>query len=137
MSIFAKARAGANLSPAQRALLKLIEGFAIAGVVAALPVLALALGQESVNWTAVGRVALGTFSTAALMAAVKYLKAQGDAPLTTEPQKALAAQSADVLTTVASQVANWAGVNDVGNKPAAPVVALTVPPMTSASVTTT
>jgi hypothetical protein len=40
------------------------------------------------------------------MAAVKYLKAQGDPPL------------ADALTTVAGDVGRWSGVNDVGNKPA-------------------
>ena len=106
MGVFAKARAHESLTPAQRAFLKLVEGFIIAGVVAALPVLSLALGQADVNWAVVGRVALGTFATAALMAAVKYLKAQGDPPL------------ADALTTVAGDVGRWSGVNDVGNKPA-------------------
>jgi hypothetical protein len=107
VGVFAKARAHESLTPAQRAFLKLVEGFIIAGVVAALPVLSLALGEDSGNWAGVGRVALGTFATAALMAAVKYLKAQGDPPL------------ADALTTVARDVERWSGANDVGNKPAA------------------
>jgi hypothetical protein len=106
MGVFAKARAHESLTPAQRAFLKLVEGFIIAGVVAALPVLSLALGQADVNWAVVGRVALGTFTAAVLMAAVKYLKAQGDPAL------------AAVLTTVAGDVGRWSGVNDVGNKPA-------------------
>ena len=106
MGVFAKARAHESLTPTQRAFLKLVEGFIIAGVVAALPVLSLALGEDSVNWAGVGRVALGTFATAALMAAVKYLKAQGDPPL------------ADALTKVATDVGRWSGANDVGNKPA-------------------
>src|SRR5258706_7739550 len=106
MGVFAKARAHESLTPTQRAFLKLVEGFIIAGVVAALPVLSLALGEDSINWAGVGRVALGTFATAALMAAVKYLKAQGDPPL------------ADALTTVATGVGRWSGANDVGNKPA-------------------
>jgi hypothetical protein len=115
MSVFADARKGKNLSPAQRAFLKLVEGFIIAGVVAALPVLSLALSQQNVNWEGVLRVALGTFATAALMGAVKYLKAQGDAPL--------AQETAAGLTAVAAGVGQWAGLNDVGNKPA-PVPAL-------------
>jgi hypothetical protein len=63
------------------------------------------LGQDSVNWTAVGRIALGTFATAALMAAVKYLKAQRDTPLA-EPLTA-------VLTGAAEQIAARTGLNDV------------------------
>jgi hypothetical protein len=103
-----------------------VEGFIIAGVVAALPVLSLALGQADVNWAVVGRVALGTFATAALMAAVKYLKAQGDPPL------------ADALTIVAGDVGRWSGVNDVGNKPApaplAPPAALAAGNLSAAGV---
>ena len=59
MSVFQRARQGIYLSPAARALLKLIEGFIIAGVVAALPVLSMLLGQATVDWTAIGRIALG------------------------------------------------------------------------------
>src|SRR5258708_29185240 len=107
MGVFAKARAHESLTPTQRAFRKLVEGFIIAGVVAALPVLSLALGQDSVNWAGVGRVALGTFATAALMAAVKYCKAQGDPPL------------AAALTTVATGVGRWSGVHGVRTTPAA------------------
>jgi hypothetical protein len=60
---------------------------------------------RAVNWTAVGRIALGTFATAAIMAAVKYLKAQRDMPLA-EPL-------ASVLEGAAEQVAARTGLNDV------------------------
>ena len=104
MSIFAKAHKGINLSPAERALLKLVEGFIVAGIVAALPTIPMLLGQANIDWAAVGRIALGTFATAALMAAVKYLKAQRDMPLA-EPLAA-------VLTGAAQQVAARTGLND-------------------------
>ena len=125
MSIFAKARKGLNLSPAERAALKLIEGFIIAGIVAALPVLSQLLGQSSVNWASVGRIALGTFATAALMAAIKYLKAQRDTPLA-EPLAA-------VLTGAAQEVAARTGLNDVKLGVAFPT--LSVAPSTDATVT--
>ena len=124
-SVFAKSAAHQNLSPAARAFLKLIEGCVIAGVVAALPVLAMALGQATPDWPGIGRIALGTFATAALMAAVKYCKAQGDPPL--------AQPVSQVLTAAATAVGKWAGPSDSGNRPApapptpAPVPASTYP----------
>lgn len=81
MSIFGKARAGENLSPAARSFLRLLEGLAATAVVAALPVVSDALSQGSVNWSDVGRAAIAAASTAVLLAAVKYARAQGDAPL--------------------------------------------------------
>ena len=81
MNLFARSRAQLNLSPGERAFLKLIEGFVVAGVVAALPIVAQLLAQQSVNWADVARLAGGTFAVAALMAAAKYYKAQGDIPL--------------------------------------------------------
>lgn len=83
MNIFGKARAGENLSPAARSFLRLLEGLAATAVVAALPVVSDALSQGSVNWSDVGRAALAAASTAAILAALKYAKAHGDAPLAT------------------------------------------------------
>jgi hypothetical protein len=125
MSIFAKASKGLNLFPAERALLKLVEGFVIAGIVAVLPVLSLLLGQANIDWTAVGRIALGTFATAALMAAVKYLKAQRDMPLA-EPLAA-------VLEGAAQQVAARTGLNDV--KLGVELPTLSVAPSSDTTVT--
>jgi hypothetical protein len=46
--------------------------------VAALPVVADALGSASVNWADVGRAALAAACVAVLLALAKYAKAQGD-----------------------------------------------------------
>ena len=99
MSIFAKSAAGLNLTPGERAALKLVQGFILAGIVAALPVLAQLLAAQTVNWADVARLAGGTFATAVLMAVAKWFSAQGDAPL------AIVAENA------ATQIAVAAGLN--------------------------
>ncbi|MGH2515039.1 MAG: hypothetical protein ACRDHP_05230, partial [Ktedonobacterales bacterium] len=83
MNIFAKANNNLNLTPAQRAFLKLIEGFFVAGIVAVLPVISQALAAQTINWALILRTAAATFSVAALLAVTKYLKAQNDPPLST------------------------------------------------------
>lgn len=117
MQTFTRARQGLNLTPGERALLKLLEGFVMAGVVAVLPIVAPALAQQSVNWTLVAHTAMGTFAVAVLLAVAKFYKAQGDAPLA-QPLAALA-------TTVASDVANLPGmpnaVKQLAPSSAAPV----------------
>ncbi|HET9111495.1 MAG TPA: hypothetical protein VFN78_11770 [Ktedonobacterales bacterium] len=82
-SLWSRARAYATLTPGERALLRLVEGLLCAGVVAALPVIAEALGQLPVNWSALGRAALAAAATAILLALSKYLRAQGDPPIAT------------------------------------------------------
>lgn len=77
-----RARARAALTPAERALLRLAEGLLCAGLVAAAPIIAQALGQQSVNWSDVARAALAAAATAILLALAKYAHAQGDPPLT-------------------------------------------------------
>lgn len=81
VKLFTQARSYALLAPAERALLKLIEGLACAALVAALPIVADALGRGEVNWSDVGRAALAAGATAALLALLKYCKAYGDPPL--------------------------------------------------------
>ena len=76
--LFARARSNAWLTPGERALLKLFEGLLCAGLVAALPVAAGALGHAGVQWSDVGRTALAAGTVAALLALAKYLKAHGD-----------------------------------------------------------
>ena len=83
--VFMKARSYAPLAPAERALLKLIEVLVCAALVAALPILADALGHGGVNWGDVGRAALASGATAALLALLKYCKAQSDPPLPSPP----------------------------------------------------
>lgn len=80
LSIWRRARAYATLTPGERALLRLVEGLFCAGLVAALPILADALSQQSVNWSAVGRTALAAATTAILLALNKYLSARSDPP---------------------------------------------------------
>ena len=80
-TLFARARARAPLTPGERALLRLIEGLACAALVAALPVVAGALGHGPVRWDDVGRAALAAAAVAVLLALAKYARAQGDPAL--------------------------------------------------------
>ncbi|HEX2348925.1 MAG TPA: hypothetical protein VHI51_10880 [Ktedonobacterales bacterium] len=80
--LWRRARAYAALTPGERALLRLAEGLLCAGLVAALPVIAAALGHQPINWSDLGRAALAAAATAMLLALNKYLRAHGDPPLT-------------------------------------------------------
>lgn len=82
-TLFARARAYAPLTPGERALLRLIEGLACAALVAALPVVASALGRGPVRWDDVARTALAAAAVAVLLALAKYARAQGDPALGT------------------------------------------------------
>jgi hypothetical protein len=86
-----RARAGMALTPAERALLRLMEGLLCAGLVAAAPIIAQALSQQSVNWGDVARAALAAAATAALLALTKYARAHADPPLATPPDGAAGA----------------------------------------------
>ena len=98
MSLFSKANAGLNLTPGERAALKLVQGFILAGLVAALPVLAQLLAAQTINWADVARIAGGTFGVAVLMAVAKWFSAQGDSPLDA-PLAAIAENAATQLAT--------------------------------------
>ena len=103
MSLFSKANAGLSLTPGERAALKLVQGFILAGLVAALPVLAQLLAAQTVNWSDVARIAGGTFAVAVLMAVAKWFSAQGDTPLD--------APLAAVAENAATQIATATGLN--------------------------
>lgn len=82
MNIFQKARQGLNLTPGQRAFLKLLEALAVAFLVAATPVVADALSSHgTVVWADALRTALAAGAVAVILSVVKYLKAQGDSPV--------------------------------------------------------
>lgn len=83
MNVFTRARAGLNLTPGERAFLRLVDLCVLAGLVAALPVISDALANQPVNWSAVLHTAIAAFGVAALGALLKWLKAQTDAPLPT------------------------------------------------------
>lgn len=102
MNVFAQAHNHLNLTPGQRAFLKLVEGFCVAGVVAVLPFISQALAAQSINWAQVLRTAAATFSVAALLAVTKYLKAQNDPPLTTA--------ATTIAQAVITDIPRWAGV---------------------------
>lgn len=99
-NIFSLARAGANLTPGERAFVKLVEGWLIVGLGSALLALGTELSSPHPDWPTTLKYMGVAFATATLFAAVKYFKAQGDAPL------------ASALDTLAK------GISDYGNKPA-------------------
>ena len=96
MNIFSRAAAGLNLTPGERAFLKLVEGLWATALVAALPVVAEALAQRSVDWTVVLHAALAAAVTAVVLAILKYAKAQGDDPLSSAVASAAQAVATDL-----------------------------------------
>lgn len=84
MNIFQKAFAGVNLTPGERALLKLLQSFANAGIITALlavpAVLSANAGQPSITIASIGVIA-GAFVHGFMIAWQKYVSAKGDAPL--------------------------------------------------------
>lgn len=102
MSIFARAHANLNLTPAERAFLKLAEGFLAAGLIAALPVIAQALAAQHIDWAQALRTAVATYAVAVLLAIAKYLKAQNDPPL--------AATAAVIEQAADASIPRWAGI---------------------------
>ena len=111
-NIFARARAYTNLTPAERALLKLVEGLICAALVAALPVVAEALGRGGLDWPAILRAALAAASVAILMALTKYARAQSDPTLAT----ALASAGAPLATVTGTR--DTVDTLDAGGTPA-------------------
>lgn len=81
VSLLARARAYDMLTPGERAFLKLVEGLFCAALVAALPIVAGALGAGNIQWGEIGREALAAGGVAALLALGKYARAHGDPTL--------------------------------------------------------
>lgn len=107
-TLFARARAYQPLTPAERATLKLLEGLFSVALVAALPVVADALGRQSVNWTDIARTALAAAAVAVLLALSKYAKAHGDPAL------------GATLDTAATDLSRAAGRSDPDDSPISP-----------------
>lgn len=84
MNLFQRAFAGSALTPGERALLKLLQGFALAGVQSALllapSLIALNGGQVTIAAGGFGMM-LGAFVHGLIAAYQKYASAKGDAPL--------------------------------------------------------
>jgi hypothetical protein len=83
-----RARLYANLTPGERALLKIVEGLivsaAIAGIVAALPAVS-TQNLAAINWMAVGSVFVAAAGKTLYDGVAKYFKAFGDPPLPPAP----------------------------------------------------
>lgn len=141
MSLFARAGQGLSLSPAERALLRLIKSFLLTGLLAILPSLyqleqdALSgTGTLTVDWQHQLVWLLLAFLVATAHAVAKYFSAQGDDPLAT------------AITTAADDMAKRAGVPTQPvpllpsvtasiPMPASPSVATLQPPIISATMT--
>src|SRR5260221_3718244 len=119
MNIFSKARAGLSLTPAERTLLKLVQGWIIAGLISAAVTFITAVSQPHPDWANVLRVSAGAFAVATLIAAHKYFTAHLDPPL------------AAAVDAAAARL----GVSDYGNKPA-PAVVMPGPAMPTHTVVT-
>ena len=84
LSLLQRAHFYENLTPGERALLKIIEGLlvsaVIAGLVAAFPLLS-TQNVASINWTAVLSVFVAATGKTLYDGVSKYFKAFGDPPL--------------------------------------------------------
>lgn len=84
MNIFLKAWNGLNLSPGQRAFLKVIQGLIIGGLLAAFLAIAQYFYSDgAVNWHSILDVAAVAFLMSVGYGLSKYFSAQGDAPVAT------------------------------------------------------
>ena len=80
MNIFQRAHAGLNLSPEERAFLKVVQGFAIVALVAAAGTLATVVSNGATFHDAVLAVAVSA-GVATLLAVAKYFSANGQPAL--------------------------------------------------------
>ena len=81
LSLFRRSWAGANLTPGERALLKLVKGAALAALVSVVPVVDSLLNGQTPLTQRNLVIAGGAFAVAFLMALSKYYTSQGDPPL--------------------------------------------------------
>jgi hypothetical protein len=111
--VFSKAAQGANLSPAARAFLRLLEGFVMAALVTAAPLVAQYLAGHSLatlDLAATARYAVALVALAFLIAALKHAKAHMDAPL--------AAMVDSAAQPMEAAIEEWGGVpNDTKIEP--------------------
>lgn len=127
MNIFQRAAAGLALTPGERAALKLLQGFALSGVMAVvLAAPALISYQDGQPALAAGAVSVvaGSFIHAFMAAWAKYTSAKGDQPI------ANAIGAADVA--VQDIIARYGGMPNAaktpGNAPAPTLASAPVAP---------
>lgn len=132
MNIFAKASAGLPLTPAQRAFLRLLEGFFMTGFVVAVQTFALYSSEGYVDWANVAHTALIAGAVAFLLAVAKYYKSHGDVLVSTLASTAAGAlesatptlytraeQGAPATSNASGDAATVASVSTVTSTPAA------------------
>lgn len=95
MDIFTKAAANLPLTPVQRAVLKLLEGFFVSACLVALQTFAQYMAAGRVDVQQAGHTALIAGAVAFLLAVAKYYKAFGDTGA--QVVAAVASQAASVL----------------------------------------
>ncbi|GAC1448157.1 MAG: hypothetical protein PVSMB4_04860 [Ktedonobacterales bacterium] len=111
--MFARARRYASLTPAERALLRLLEGLALVALMGAATAGTQYLasqpggGSAAIDWPGIARVCVAGGAVAVLMALTKYFKAHGDPAL------------ADALGQLGVRVASQAAIGDVSAAAAA------------------
>ncbi len=84
LNLLAKAHLYANLTPGERALLKIIEGLAVSAIIAGLVAVLPAVSTQNVaaiNWMAVASVFAAAVGKTLYDGVSKYFKSFGDPPL--------------------------------------------------------
>ena len=81
-SLFGQARAGLPLTPGERAYLKLVQGVAITGLIAAIQAAGPLLNQQQPDLAAILHTALIAFGVSVVHAIWKLASAQGDVAAT-------------------------------------------------------
>jgi hypothetical protein len=104
--VFARSFKGLNLSPGERALMKLIEGWLITALLAGSAIAYQLLMSGSADYVFIARSAGGAALLALLLAFKKYLAAQSDLPLSVA---SLAGQAADVALMEVKKFVPWPG----------------------------
>jgi hypothetical protein len=96
LDILTRAQRYQSLTPAERALLRLLEGLAAVALVGAATAgaqyLSSPLGASALDWPLIARVCAAGAAVAVLMALAKYFKAHGD-PTLADALGALAAHT--------------------------------------------
>jgi hypothetical protein len=101
MNIFARSWQGLNLSPGERAFVKLAEGWLITALLAGSAIVYQLLMSGNADYAFILRSAGGAALLSALLAFKKYLAAQSDLPL---PTASLATQATDVAIMEAQKI---------------------------------
>lgn len=126
MNLFQRDARHLTLTPGERAFLKLLEGFSIAGFVAAVTIVAQLLGLPGVDWLLVLKVAAGAFAVGFLGAIAKYYKAQGD-PVLSDVATQMAHTAAGYIPPLPRVVNSAASLAPTAPMPAAPATVPSVP----------